>query len=385
MLFFIYFIIILVDSSNFIGKIMKIKEVFFRFRQWKMEYYRVVHGFKTALACILGLVLAKYNDWPTGQWIPITVMVVMSAQIHFGGALYKALMRMLGTLSGVAITILVLSLFGSDYLVVLLTIFFSVIFFSYIAGGQGDVSYAGTLGGVTVILILSGQSVGIAEALHRGFCITMGVIIALIISRTIFPFHARNRLRYRIVTTLRNLSELYLMSIELHLEDTAYYKLGTRIARHIAEQPRLLHEAKVGSFAIAKKKQLFADIIESEQILNKLINLNYIARKEQGAQDLVEKYQIYLSPIQAVISNNLNYLAGYLEHNGLSDVDIFEKIDDSLLQIYLIAETLSSGYGGQQIILQGSFLFVMKQLLRELEITRNLIIKVDGKTLDDVL
>lgn len=366
---------------------MKIKENLFKFRQWNMGYYRIVHGFKTALACILGLALARYNDWPMGQWIPITVMVVMSAQIHFGGAVYKALMRMLGTLSGVAITILVLSLFGSSYVVVLLAVFFSVIFFGYIASGQGDISYAGTLGGVTVILILSGQNVGIAEAMHRGFCITMGVVIALLISRTVFPFHARDHLYYRMVTTLRNLSRLYLVSIKLQLENTAYYRLGAKIAKHIAEQPRLLHEAKIGSFAMAAKKQLFADIIESEQILNKLINLSYVARKEQGAQELVEKYQIYLSPIQSVISNNLNYLAECLEHHGEPDpdVNVFIKIDDSLLQIDLIAETLNGGHGGQQIILQGSFLFVMKQLLKELERSRNLIIKVDGKALDDVV
>ena len=368
---------------------MKIKDNLFRFRPWNMGYYRVMHGFKTALACVLGLILARYNDWSTGQWIPITVMVVMGAQIHFGGAVHKALMRMLGTLSGVAITILVLSLFGNSYLVILLAVFFSVILFSYIASGPGDISYVGTLGGVTVILILSGQSVNIAEAMHRGFCITMGVIIALLISRIVFPFHARDRLYYRMVTTLRNLNKLYLISIKLQLEDAGYHKLGTRIAKHIAEQPRLLHEAEIGSFFMAAKKQLFADIIASEQTLNKLIDLSYVARKEQGAQELVEKYQMYLSPIQAVIANNLSYLAECVQHYGQSygqpDVIVFNRIDDSLLQIDLIAETLGSGHAGQQIILQSSFLFVMKQLLKELEKSRNLIAKVDGKALDSVV
>lgn len=357
---------------------MKIKEYLAKLYQWNPVYYRIVHSLKTALACSLGLMLEKYYNWPSGQWVPITIMVVMSAQIHFGGAVHKASMRMLGTTAGVIITIFTLLIFGNNIGIILLTVFISVIFFTYIASGQDNISYAGTLGGVTVILILAGQNVGITEALQRGGYIAIGIIIALLVSRFIFPFHARDHLKYRIVTTLRNLSKLYLISMESQLANTAgYEKLNAKILKHINEQPKLLHEARIGSFTIAAQKKLLGAIIENEQTIAKLINLSYIARSEPGAQTLIEKYHGYLAPIEKVIATNLNCLADYLEYH--KSLDDFEEVDTPILQIDLIAETLNSGYGGQQIILQSSLLFVAKQLLREIDRNKNLITKVNGK------
>ena len=90
---------------------MKSKRYFPSFLHWHLNYYQVIHSIKTAIACLIGVTLEKYYNWPSGQWVPITIMVVMSAQTHFGGALRKSYMRLLGTISGVAVTVTVLWFF----------------------------------------------------------------------------------------------------------------------------------------------------------------------------------------------------------------------------------------------------------------------------------
>ena len=91
---------------------MKIKSFLQLWQHRHLDYYRIIHSLKTAIACLIGLGVEKYYNWPSGQWVPITIIVVMSAQTHFGGALTKAYMRFLGTVAGVAISILTLFFFG---------------------------------------------------------------------------------------------------------------------------------------------------------------------------------------------------------------------------------------------------------------------------------
>ena len=78
---------------------------------------------------LIGLGIEEYYGWPSGHWVPITIMVVMSAQKHFGAAVQKALMRFLGTIVGVLLSVLVLWLFGDNTIVVFCTIFLAAIIF----------------------------------------------------------------------------------------------------------------------------------------------------------------------------------------------------------------------------------------------------------------
>ena len=135
---------------------------------WPLDYYRTIHSVKTAIACLLGLTLFKYFGWPTGQWVPITVIVVMSAQTHFGAALQKAYMRFLGTVAGIIIATSTLFLFHNNLAAMFVVVFLTCLCFTYIASGGGTISYAGTLGGVTVVLTLTGSSATIDQAIARG-------------------------------------------------------------------------------------------------------------------------------------------------------------------------------------------------------------------------
>lgn len=361
---------------------MKIKKYFSALKKIDINHYRILHGLKTAFACLIGLAIEKHYKWPMGQWVPITIMVVMSAQTHFGGAVRKAAMRFLGTICGVGISIAVLWFFGSNLLVVFCTIFVTGVFFTYIASSHQDISYAGTLGGVTVILVLTGQQVGIETALQRGFYIVLGIIIALVVSRFVFPIHARDRLRYHVAITLRNLSQLYLSAVQVKenspAEDSINIDLNSQVIDDITAQPRLVYEAVVGSRMFASHKEIYKDIIDSEQSLSRLINLIYLSLREMTTPSIIKQQLSALGGLHTIVSENLCYLADCFE-SKITPQKI-DNLGNLLSGITQAVANLPPEKEIRQLLGEHSFLFLIEQVLQELENLRDLIKKVNGKT-----
>jgi uncharacterized membrane protein YccC len=46
---------------------MKIKKKLLPSGLFDPNYYRIVHGIKTAIACIIGLAIERHFAWPSGQ------------------------------------------------------------------------------------------------------------------------------------------------------------------------------------------------------------------------------------------------------------------------------------------------------------------------------
>jgi|GEM_PF-825369 len=361
--------------------------------QWPLDYYRTIHSIKTAIACLIGLGLYQYFHWSAaGPWIPITVIVVMSAQAHFGAALQKAYMRFLGTIAGVTIAVLTLLFFGNSTIVVFGMVFLSCLIFTYIASSSGNISYAGTLGGVTVVLTLTSANVDINFALERGACIILGIIIALLVSRFVFPIHAREKLRFNVATTLRKLRQLYFKAIKFELVSmnncgncSNYGNLQTLDARldkeiydNLALQPQLVEEAAVGSkFFSTHKRNLFVEVISVERRIYRLIY--FICRNLCEITDSNSIRVICkiggIENLHVIIENTLDKLASSLEDfvPVQSDID-FTNLATSISD--LINE-LPQEKNAQQILSEHSLLFFMEQIVKELEALSNLLYKIN--------
>lgn len=343
------------------------------------EYHRVIHGIKTAIACLVGLAIFKFFNLPSGQWIPITVVVVMSAQVNFGGALQKAYMRFLGTVSGVGITILTLLLFDHNMAVIFVVVFCASVFFAYIASSSGNISYAGVLGGTTLLLTLTSADSNIDYALERGLYIAVGIAIALLVSRFVFPIHAREKLRFNVAATLRSLRQLYFKSIQTTLDETMQgldSKLDKVITNNFTLQPQLIEEAAVGSryFSLHKKK-LFASLVGVERRVYRLI---YFMHKDlyedQSIAQIVSKMH-GIENFHIVVENNLDRLAGSLEDFSLPQVTtdfaaVFATIEED-------TASLSKEQNAQMLLDEHSFLFFMEQLVKELETMGELVHKIN--------
>jgi uncharacterized membrane protein YccC len=208
---------------------------------------RLVHSFKTALACALGFLLTRLVSFTADQWVIITIIVVMCAQIYVGSVIQKSYLRFLGTFAGCLLAIITIHFFGNSNLTILWTLCFSSFIFSYIATSQENMSYAGTLGAVTIIIIMMGQNPTPAFAIERFLEISVGLLIATLISQFILPIHARTHLRRSQAATLGQLRDYYTEAIlspnatDMSLED---HDLDESIVKSLLKQRQLAKESQ---------------------------------------------------------------------------------------------------------------------------------------------
>ena len=208
---------------------------------------RFVHGLKTALACLIGFAITKSVHFPVDQWLLITIIVVMCAQLNVGSVIQKSYMRFLGTFTGSLLAALTLLFFGTNDLATAIIVGLSALIFSYIATGKKSFSEAGTLGAVTVIIILIGQHPTVITAAERFIEISIGILIAAIISQFVLPVHARRHLRDTQAATLRQLRAYYLATLltdQTNKINENYHEIDESIAQSLITQRKLANEAK---------------------------------------------------------------------------------------------------------------------------------------------
>jgi uncharacterized membrane protein YccC len=347
---------------------------------WSLDYYRTIHSIKTAIACLLGVGLAKYFNWPTGQWVPITIIVVMSAQAHFGAALQKAYMRFLGTVAGVIITILTLLIFDHNLWIIFTVVFLSCLYFTYIASGGGNISYAGTLGGVTVVLTLTGASATVDQAVTRGLYIIIGIIIALLVSRFIFPIHAREKLRLNVAKTLRDLRQLYFKTMQVDPRPKTSpqeNKLDKIIMENLALQPNLINEAAAGSrYFSNNKKNLLVEFVSSERKIYRLI---YFIQKSINETEDIAQIMHQISSIESLhiaIENSLDTLADSIEN--FAPTQTTPDFPALLETVTKATAALPEETDIQKLLGEHSFLFLLEQIVKEIKILYDLLQKING-------
>lgn len=356
-------------------------------RLWHLNYGRTIHSIKTAIGCLIGVFIDKYYDLPSGQWIPITVMVVMSAQVHFGGALRKAYLRILGTVAGITSTVIVLYLFGDSLEIILIASFVFCMFFTYVASSVENISYAGTLGGVTMLLTLTGHQASIDIAVQRGFYILLGITIALLVSRFIFPIHACDRFKVHIATTLRNLCKLYKKVVKMDFDPKQKNidaKLDAIVAYDISsDQLQLIAEASSGHIKFTNNKHLFEQLVESEHKINRLISLMYVDICENQAKQSTKACLDSFGDTHEIISDTLVYLANCFE-NAIIPKSI-TSIDNAIDKIVQRIEKSTKNNDLGDIAVSYSLMFFINQILKELKNTKELITRVNSNNYNDMI
>lgn len=170
---------------------------------------RLIHSIKTVIACLLGLLFTKLIGLPAEQWVIITILVVMCAQIYVGSVLRSAYLRFLGTLIGCLFAAFIIITLGDAPTSTVIAIAASSFVFSYIATKQENLTYAATLGAVTTAIILLDPHPTLSLAFQRFLEISLGVFIATMVSQFVLPIHATVHLRRAQAATLGQLSHYY--------------------------------------------------------------------------------------------------------------------------------------------------------------------------------
>ena len=124
----------------------------------RYRYSRLIHAVRLALAVVFATLLARGFALPHGEWIPITVFVVLG-MLQFQGAIYsKAVERMLGTLIGLSVGLALLWL--NQHVLHGNWLFFMIIgVLSAVAGWMavGKNGYIPMLAGLTMCMLIGNE------------------------------------------------------------------------------------------------------------------------------------------------------------------------------------------------------------------------------------
>ncbi len=311
--------------------------------------YAAINAVKTAIGCSIAFILGKvledyFNVEQMYLWMVITVLVVMSTQPNLGGAIDKALMRFLGTIVSAVIAMVIVFISVDKYEMFALAICF-VIVGVFIAGASSKYGYAGSLGAITLVVIILNKDASMKLAVFRMLEISQGIIIALLVNRFVYPIRAEVRLRESFAKNLKDTHSFFQILFDvsdekredyvtsIFLEFTKQISLIKEVGyekRNIHNYQRMsLHSRRIYRYMIVIYEYVDANVVgkEREQLLQDSVFIEI--RNECGklleslSHSLYLKEQIDLSQIQN-FEDNLN--------NNFKDISLLSGAGNSILE-----------------------------------------------------
>lgn len=248
--------------------------------KFSLDIERLIHSTKAAIACIIGILLTRLLGAPADQWVVITIIVVMCAQIYVGSVRQKAYLRYLGTLIGCLLAAITLVTLGHTSTAILVAITLSTFIFSYFATGQEKTAYVGTLGAVTTAIIMLGPEPSLNFAAQRFLEISAGIFIAAGVSSFIFPIRASTHLRRSQAKTITQLRDYYIESMITYPNTQKpfdHQELDEKIVQSLLKQRQLAKESKTESFGSAFDSTRFAQLLYCEREMLRAITFMHNA------------------------------------------------------------------------------------------------------------
>lgn len=273
---------------------------------------RLIHSLKTTLAVGLGFLLTRLISLPSDQWVIITILVVMCAQLYVGGVLQKSILRFAGTLAGSLYAILCLIFLGIHPLYIGLTLMFSSFCFSWIATSQENLAYAGTLGAVTVPIIVLGQHPSVLFALARCLEISLGLLIATVVSQFVLPIHARAHLKRAQTETLRQLLNYFSETQRQDITDLDHEERDEAIVKSLLKQRQLAKESSREPLGLRFNPTQFSACLFAEREILRAITFMHLARKHLPTHPIFSTEA--LTTFQKVVSAALAQLTKIIEN-----------------------------------------------------------------------
>lgn len=350
-----------------------------RLELWVFRHYRSIHAVKTTLACLLVLLCSLLFQLPHGSWALITIVVVMAAMPQVGSSLERIVLRGLGTLTGGVYALGVLIWLPDSMAIRIPAIILGVGVGAWLATDR-RISYAGIVLALTVALVLGDiQPITPTEGMWRLGNVLLGGITTAVVTLGVLPIHASRKLLLSLSGSLRELSEMYLLSASPTVEDpAAIRKRLLRIQRHLSEQTAAIGPAIYESRRMRRFKSHYQQIVTIEQRLLSLIEFLYVTH----SSDLQTRSSIYanydLLRVRWGYGTIIKQLSESIKTNQQVDMHVFEQDIDRLHatgQFYLEQSRqhrrlATSGYLWQHYLLAEQLLslgLIINDVHRDLE------------------
>jgi len=333
-----------------------------------------IHALKVAIACIIGYAIMLATNRPHGQWIIITILVVMCMQTSVGGALQSSYLRFIGTTIGAATAVVILYLYGAHPAAIFILLFFSTLIFTYIANVASKLSNIGLLGAVTTAMLITSKASGYQLAIERALEIYAGIIIAILVTRFLFPVHAKKQFIISISDTLNNLHLLYKSKLKSFMDESTggSIDLINKISASFVDQKKLLEEGGRESKSFKFKGEILNDIIYCERQIFRTTLMIFSAA--QYSKFIANHYRNLpqLEKFNSSITSTLQQLATINLRNSQEMPEIIE-LDDLKSAVTLLKGSLASEMHAHP------FLFCAQELVSGIDKMQTLILQTKKK------
>jgi uncharacterized membrane protein YccC len=201
---------------------------------------RVRYGIKVGLAGLLALFGTQVLRLPHDNWAILTVLVLMSAQF-VGSVTVKAIMRVIGTITGALVGIWLVSGYTSTPEIFLPVLFLVIALATYQFGqlGARQVPYAFFLLGLTTLTVATDGVTEPAQAwqigLDRSEEILLGLMSSLLVTSVLWPRYAREEFLVAGRAALKTVNQLVSVHVRASI-DPAYAPSETEKIRSAFEQ-----------------------------------------------------------------------------------------------------------------------------------------------------
>lgn len=329
-----------------------------------IDIERVIHSTKTAIACLIGYGLTKVIAFQTNQWIIITILVVMCSQIYVGGVLQKGYLRFLGTLTGCILAILTLKFAGHSSTAIAITLGYTSFLFSYMATGNEKFMYASMLGAVTIAIILLGQNPSITQAVERFLEISIGILIATLISQFVLPIHAKTHLKRTQIKTLTALRDYYTACIvteHSEAEASRFEEFDENIVKLLSKQRLLAKDAKRELLGAEFDPEHCVILLQCEKEILRSIDFMHIAKTNCRQTKTFFSQTPALQVFNQSIVDIFNHLLKIMQRKSKEEVSVVIPSLKSLKEDYL-----ANFPNERERIYHDSFIFAAESLVNNL-------------------
>jgi uncharacterized membrane protein YccC len=261
---------------------------------------------KTAIAGVISLYITRLFHLPEGYWAAISALIVMQSNV--GATLSASRTRLAGTAIGAVVGGLFVALWGSNTMgfALAVAIAFVVCDLLHLAESQRLATVT-----VAIIMLIRGTSAAWVIALHRFEEVALGILIALLVSLTLWPNHARRSVRQGLAAVLMNLRMLYLALLETYAGQTAdsVVTLKAQVADTCRANAALLQNALQESFGPLKDRESLALLAAQVERIRQAVETLELAVRD-GAQDTYHRrFDAELEQMHTSIAAALGSLA----------------------------------------------------------------------------
>ncbi len=334
---------------------------------------RIQESIKTAIAGVASLYAAKFCRLPEDYWATISALIVMQSNV--GATVSASWTRLAGTAVGAIVGGVFVALWGVNVLAFGVAVAIAFYLCSVLKLAQSQ-----RLATVTVaILMLIGRphSAWII-ALHRFLEVSIGILVALLISLVLWPSGARTTLRKGISEVLTNLETMY-QAVSRSYRTGAALEID-QLRLHLDEALRrnqdLLQYAVYERVGAPEHHDLLALLVDHvERLLQAVVALEMATRDSTG-DSYCRNFDPELEQLENWISMAFEWLAAGVatwrfDREWPNLAQAIANLDEKAAMSR--KSGASRSYQLEEILRFYSFLLGSKNLVRELDLAHDLL------------